>query len=70
MALQGRLRKGFPFSFFYDIVRASKQREEDIMKILLLGDLHTGIGNDDPWVHEYILDTIKKAVDYSKAKFS
>lgn len=36
------------------------------MKILLLGDLHTGIGNDDPWVHEYILDTIKKAVDYSK----
>ena len=36
------------------------------MKILLLGDLHTGIGGDDPWVHEYILDTIKKAVEYSK----
>lgn len=36
------------------------------MKILMMGDLHTGVGNDDPWMHEIIFESFKKAVDFSK----
>ena len=37
------------------------------MKIMMVGDLHTGIGNDDPWLHDIIKTTFRKMVDYSKA---
>lgn len=35
------------------------------MKIILMGDLHTGVGGDDPWMQDIIYRTFRKAVDYS-----
>lgn len=37
------------------------------MKLLKLGDLHIGVKGDDPWMETVILNSIKQAIDYSKA---
>lgn len=41
--------------------------EDIIMKLLFLGDLHTGVKKDDPWMEGVIKTAIQDAVTYSKA---
>lgn len=49
---------------YFNVLRYTKRG--DVMKILMLGDLHFGVKQDDAWMQDVQRLLIKQAIEYSK----